>query len=286
MIVKRGTHNRAGRGANGQAFTLIEMLVVIGIIGIVAAITVPAIKNFQKSDAEAAATRQLLDDIARARQFAISQRSTVHMDFVPGNYWSFNAYDASGAPIVPNYTPAERTTISNLLPRQMIGYNFISLREIGSQPGQQNPKYLAEWRTLPEGMFIATSKFSPPASDAVVVYDPPVPQLPTLRTFTYHGFESNNVPFPTADSPTYFNLPCLTFNSTGQLVPNNPNRDEEIIPLARGKVSLPLDATKRPVFRIPTFEENPAGNSTNAFALIVVDRLTGRARVERQTPVP
>lgn len=261
------------------AFTLVEMLVVIAIIGIMAAISVPAIKNFQKSDAEAAATRQLLDDIARARQFAISQRSTVHMVFVPAGFWNSASY-AVGS---PSFNLEARTAVTNLLARQMVGYNFISVREVGAQPGQSSPKYLSEWRSLPEGMFIATTKFELVAGQTLVVSDPPLPQGPTLRSFVVRGFESNSIPFPTADSTSKFILPSLTFNSLGQLVPND-NREEEIIPLARGRTIHPLDANKRPTFAPPTLEELPAGNSTNAFALIIVDRLTGRARIEQPTP--
>jgi hypothetical protein len=33
---------------------------------------------------------------------------------------------------------------------------------------------------------------------------------------------------------------------------------------------------------VPVVEERPPGNSTNAFNLIHIDWLTGRARVERQ----
>jgi len=268
------------------AFTLIEMLVVIAIIGIVAAISVPAIKNFQKADADAAAARQLLDDIARARQFAISRRSEVHMVFVPAEFWNSTAYTALRGS--PNYTDEQKRALTNLLSRQMVGYNFISPRSVGDQPGQSIPQYLDEWRSLPEGMFIATNKFSLLASEVLVIFDPynpPLPQYPILKTNFVRGFESNNVPFPTADSPVEFNLPCLTFNSTGQLVPND-QRDEEIIPLARGRASPALDANKRPIFSRPTVDENPRGNSTNAFALIVVDRLTGRAHIERPTPAP
>ena len=65
---------------------------VIAILGILAAMTVPVLKNFAKSDATLGASRQLLDGVARARQLAISHRTTVYMVFVPTNFWT----DSSG----------------------------------------------------------------------------------------------------------------------------------------------------------------------------------------------
>jgi len=62
-----------------RAFTLIEMLAVIFILGVLAALLVPALKNIGHADAMTAATRQMLDDVGRARQLAISQHTTVYM---------------------------------------------------------------------------------------------------------------------------------------------------------------------------------------------------------------
>jgi prepilin-type N-terminal cleavage/methylation domain-containing protein len=69
-----------------QAFTLIEMLVVLSIMGIMAALAVPALKNFGHADAMTAAAQQMVGDVGRARQLAISQRTTVYMVFVPANF--------------------------------------------------------------------------------------------------------------------------------------------------------------------------------------------------------
>src|ERR1700722_20253329 len=66
-----------------KAFTLLELLVVLVIMGILAAIGLPAIRGMSKSNAIAAADRQMLDDLAYARQRAIAEHTTVYMVFVP-----------------------------------------------------------------------------------------------------------------------------------------------------------------------------------------------------------
>src|SRR5205807_8842575 len=70
-------------GKRHGAFTLIEMLVVIGIIGILAAIGLPAMKGIGQANVMAAANRQMLDDLTYARFRAISDRTKVYMVFVP-----------------------------------------------------------------------------------------------------------------------------------------------------------------------------------------------------------
>src|SRR5271154_840479 len=82
LVVKIARHK--------SGFTLIELLTVIAIVGILAALVVPALKNVGNGNANVSATRQLLDDVARARQLAISQHTTVYMAFVPTNFWGNN----------------------------------------------------------------------------------------------------------------------------------------------------------------------------------------------------
>ena len=90
QAVRRSHQSRRVNAELQTAFTLIEMLVVISILGILAALVVPALKNFGNSNVTISASRQLLDDVARARQLAISQRTTVYMVFVPTNFWENN----------------------------------------------------------------------------------------------------------------------------------------------------------------------------------------------------
>jgi hypothetical protein len=64
----------------------------------------------------------------------------------------------------------------------------------------------------------------------------------------------------------------------------DPNsRRDEVIPLTRGSILYPRDpATKVALQDLPSLIEQPIGNSTNSFNVVIVDWLTGRGRIERQ----
>jgi len=265
---------------SARAFTLTELLVVISIMGILAALSVPALKNLGKSNLQVSATRQLVDDITRARQLAISQHTTVYMVFVPqeGRWWN----------AVPNYQWAAAT---NLLDKQCSGYTFVTLRSVGDQPGGGKARYVGEWRSLPDGAFIATNKFNtgylPNNYYPIINYsETPVAVYP-IHCFNF----LNNIPFPTetnyintAANPN-FGLPFIAFNYLGQLTVDGVSlapRDE-YIPLAQGTVGYAADAQKALIPAAADFTETPPGNSTNSmFNVVRIDRLTGRTTLLQQ----
>ena len=262
-----------------RAFTLVEMLAVLAIMAIIAALAVPALKNFGRSDAMTAADQQMLGDVARARQLAMSQRTTVYMVFVPTNFWQ-------GMSLPQRDLPAT----TNLCADQLTGYTFVAHGAVGDQPGNHRWHYLAPWQTLPEGTFIAQWKFyqaNPPFTFA----DP----IDSSKTFSISPFNTTrSIPFPTessASNPFLVNpLPYIAFNYLGQLTTNGVDMAaaHEYIPLARGSVSPAINPVTRtfvlsqapPPVDAPQVAEIPPGNSTNAYNIIDIDPLTGRAALE------
>jgi prepilin-type N-terminal cleavage/methylation domain-containing protein len=288
------------------AFTLIELLTVIAIIGILAALLAPVFKSFAKPDATVSATRQMLDDVSRARALAIADRSTVYMVFIPTNFWADWGGPPEGAVANGNPWNSVPALIKNSMittqayGAQMNGYVIISLRDVGDQPGQPMPRDLMSIKTLPQGSFIAPYKFT------TAVYGTPTaaPYPMNRPDLPIYGFmRTQIVPFPTATiltnaggpNPDYLGtfqsrggltLPYIAFNYLGQLTPGDGSvlPYDENIPLAYGTFAPALSpVNKLPIQAIPSFSEEPPGNSTNiSYNLIHIDRLTGRARVERQ----
>jgi prepilin-type N-terminal cleavage/methylation domain-containing protein len=307
--VEGRTGERAGRRHSSfvlshslRAFTLIELLTVIAIIGVLAALLGPVLKNFSKPDVTVAATRQMLDDVGRARQLAISQRSTVYMVFVHSNFWTDplrqSGPDQWAALTAPALQVKESTIVTQLYAAPLNGYMMVSLRNVGDQPGANYPKDLVRVKTLPSGSFISPLKFyEAPAypSAASPAYPTNRPDLPI-----YRFLRTNTIPFPTADIMTNVNfanfyrngsihfvtVPYIAFNYLGQLTAGDGSvlPYDENIPLAYGSlVTARNPATKAPMQGPLSLVETPPGNSTNtAYNVIHIDRLTGRARLERQ----
>jgi type II secretory pathway pseudopilin PulG len=243
---------RAGTGGTTSstfigAFTVLELLIVIAIIGLLMALTLPNLGGMRKSNIMASANRQLLDDLALARHRAISGRATVYVIFVPPADWI--------DPTAARLSPVQEEQV---LRGQFNSYMMFSRRQIGEQPGRENPRFLSPLKSLPDGIFFQVDKFNP---------------LATGR------FETNLFPFPTVTNESSL-LPYIAFDFQGRLI---TTRGEERIPLARGSVFLERNpAAPAVLLWVPAdVRESPPFNSVVNSNHIVIEGLTGRATVVR-----
>jgi prepilin-type N-terminal cleavage/methylation domain-containing protein len=246
------------RPGRRHAFTLIELLVVITIIAILTTMGLPMIRNMNKSNGMTAADRQLLDDISYARQRAISDHTTVYMVFVPPGIINFTLPSPADAVLLNQYT--------NLYGGQFTTYALLSLRAVGEQPGRSTPHYLTAWRSLPNGVFIATNKYN----TFVPLAPGPVRSFPVTNIFPFPMISTNALPV--------VSLPFIGFDYLGRLVTST----DEYIPLARGSIFYARDANGAFAPQPASVQESPPGNSISISNVIHIDWLTGRAKVERE----
>jgi len=252
------------------AFTLIELLVVLAIFGFLAAVSLPYVRDIGKGSAIRSAMHQLSQDLAYARQRAISDRAEVYVVFLPNvSRWQGFSWDPPALP------PKQMEIATNLLNLQYRGYAIVALRRAGDQPGRGRFRYITEWKALPEGVFIPPSKFDERFLMPLMLNDEPV----VLKPFCWIA---GKIRFPDAEG-IHVPLPAVGFDPEGRLILPGRNGEDELIPLCTGSVwprrkgdevgsLLPLD---------PDVVENPPGNWTNTYTIIRIDFLTGRARVER-----
>jgi prepilin-type N-terminal cleavage/methylation domain-containing protein len=278
--MKTSSMARSSKAAKtaADAFTLLELLVVLAIIGVLASIALPAIKGMRLSSGLAAASRQVLDDAALARRYAIQYRTTVLMVFLP-------PVDPTTAGTFAPLTDAEKNI---LLRGQHTTYALFSVRAVGDQPGRAQPRYLKRWSALPDGFMIPAWKFNTGAGIAVT-------NLLTddVTTLFAQPFFQKLVRVPTLTSPNAVDvyMPYIAFGPEGNLQKfDEPagrfvNLDEdEIVPLARGSLLLARQQSQgKTVFtwEAPDAVERPPGNSTNNYNLVVIDHVTGRGRIVR-----
>jgi prepilin-type N-terminal cleavage/methylation domain-containing protein len=272
MNCRSTTHLKKSPGSFRRrllAFTLIEMLVVITIILILAGLGLPHLKGWGESNAMTAATRQLMDDLSFARLKAISSRSTVYVLFIPPQIVT--------PAFLTGLTPEQRKLTTNLFSGQYTTYALFTMRQVGEQPGRDNPRYLTPWKSLPEKVFIAASKFALP----------PPSRFSNTYSETNRPFATNAFPFPTA-SDTTASLPYLAFNAQGRLISEDADPlgnhvyYSAVIPLARGSIFYARDAAGNLIAGPADPIETPPNNSVSNYNNIRIDWLTGRTRVERR----
>ena len=281
-----------------SAFTLIELLVVIALIGVLTFVAVPAFKGFGQTNTLAAAQRQLQDDLALARQFAIKTRSPVYMVFfspaanqtakVAGVHNQLIALQNAGGTIGEFAANALRV-MTNVIASSHSSYAFFAERNIGDQPGVARPRYLTAggtlWKTLPDGVVFPEQMIFPyttNASGGLVFTNLQVKPVPFPLTPPFNELSKVQT------DQIRLSLPVLAFDAQGRCV----RLDDTVVPpsltaqlrdgfvsIGLGSVFVPRDSVSTNSFdfsRAADVVETPKGNFTNT--IFRVNGLTGRSK--------
>ncbi|MEQ2007836.1 MAG: prepilin-type N-terminal cleavage/methylation domain-containing protein [Limisphaerales bacterium] len=202
-----------------RAFTLIEMLVVLGIIGVLAAMTLPSFKKAGKGNVTESASRQLMDDLAYARLKALGTRTQVYVVFSPDLAWFGTLNATQTLFLTTNYAA------NNVIGGQLTSYALFSPRSVGDQPGQSTPRYLTDWRSLPDGCFIPRGAFRQNA----IFHNYPGGPLP-----------GQLIPVDEVPGAAQLFLPFIAFDEQGRLFGRNTNI---AISIVEGSILHPKDIT-------------------------------------------
>lgn len=284
-----------------QAFTLVELLVVISLIGLITFIAIPAFRGFGQENSIGAAQRQVQDDLAYTRLQAIRNRAPAYMVFFQPAFDSdeFFTRDLDRAHkkllSLPQVTDEDSKfresalrVFTNTFPQQYTAYAIYTEASVGEQPGVHRRRYLTEWRGLPDGAVF-------PANGVQL-------RLPEFITGMQNRIVLTNlnkleVPFPigpdrAGDSLELgaMELPAIGFDSQGRLYNfdkngkpkgNGTTLADRFVAVGIGSVVLPrksiLGQTNQFDFQgTPDVVETPRQNYTNH--ILRISALTGRAK--------
>lgn len=103
------------------AFTLIELLIVITIVAVLAAIAYPNFANFIERQKLVSSAERLSSDLRWARSEAIKRNESVTIDFVDGNNGSWNYIISDEDGVIKSFTASDIADYSIISMTQNFG---------------------------------------------------------------------------------------------------------------------------------------------------------------------
>ena len=259
--------------ARRRGFTLVELLVVVGIMGLLLGVTVTAFDAIGKGAKMRSALMELKSSLSLARQYAITDRRATYIIFP-------DQYRVNWQAMVPNpddygYIQEARYQSYYIMNQDSLEDKDLSTEE---KKFYRRVQYrLGRWQHLPKGIVFDREsrpqdlEFSPPMLDDMVpyanIFHRPLSQEPQF---------SNNVlvlPFPglTNTSMTCTqSVVALGFSANGRLIQNVQSvRWTPMFILSEGAVDTTEDGVEKRYFMQP---------GSSKFSIEILP-LTGRIKI-------
>ena len=167
-----------------SAFTLVELMAVIGIIGLLAAVGVPALKGLTGSGGRKQALSQVMGALEIARNTAINNRTNAAVIFPDSTFTSGDAYKYRSMAVVSYFDNTIATNTNSNIPFEKLVSSWIVL----PQGISFLPAYLKTTTTT--NMIPVTANIRiPPKTNSVTIICPGI-------VFQSDGglFETNSIP--------------------------------------------------------------------------------------------
>ena len=130
-----------------EGFTLVELMMVVGIMVLVLRLALPTLKGLMGGKAHSMARSQLIGDLNSARTMALRNGTPVYVVFMP----LFTEVGRRSGD-VDAYLKGEG---NSMLGEQSISYAIYAEYLPGDQPSDPSKRWLTDWKRLPAGFYFA-----------------------------------------------------------------------------------------------------------------------------------
>ena len=167
-----------GSGVRRGGFTLLELLIVVGIMGLILAVGMPAFESFSKRSLNSASPG-LMSTLRLARQHAITHRKYVWVVFPDsGNMGGVLSYQGGEVELA-----------------------LRSYAVIEGNDNNQPAEYITDWKRLPQGIY-----FDDKLSKSNSVFN----------SCDAGGSTTTYYPFPNSTSTSNHNMPAIQYRPDGR----------------------------------------------------------------------
>lgn len=162
-------------------FTLVELLVVIGIMGVLLVVATPMFNGMTRSSGMKGATMQLRTTLSLARQWAITHRQLTCVVF----------------PADPTVETDKGTGVYSRVRR---AYNVFAVDGVSN--GVYQGEFVRDWNYLPDGIYFDDRAST--SADNVMVWSPPSTYCPLTISYPSNGASAK--------------MACISFKPDGSTV--------------------------------------------------------------------